>query len=72
VKLTMPGSADLDWYLYTASDLNFFEARGYTTSNPEVGTYEALAAGTYYVKVVGYAGATSNYSLLVTGAGVQP
>ncbi|HEX5744630.1 MAG TPA: pre-peptidase C-terminal domain-containing protein [Archangium sp.] len=72
VKLTMPGSADLDWYLYTASDLNFFEARGYTTSNPEVGTYEALAAGTYYVKVVGYAGATSSYSLLVTGAGVQP
>jgi endonuclease/exonuclease/phosphatase family metal-dependent hydrolase len=72
VKLTMPGSADLDWYLYTASDLNFFEARGYTTSNPEVGTYEALTAGTYYVKVVGYAGTTSSYSLLVTGAGVQP
>jgi endonuclease/exonuclease/phosphatase family metal-dependent hydrolase len=72
VKLTMPGSGDLDWYLYTGSDLNFFEARGYTTSNPEVGTYEALAAGTYYVKVVGYAGATSGYSLLVTGAGVQP
>ncbi|HEY0094259.1 MAG TPA: pre-peptidase C-terminal domain-containing protein, partial [Archangium sp.] len=72
VKLTMPGSADLDWYLYTGADLNFFEARGYTTSNPEVGTYEALAAGTYYVKVVGYAGATSGYSLLVTGAGVQP
>jgi endonuclease/exonuclease/phosphatase family metal-dependent hydrolase len=72
VKLTMPGSGDLDWYLYTATDLNFFEARGYTTSNPEVGTYEALAAGTYYVKVVGYAGATSSYSLLVTGAGVQP
>ncbi|WP_375771673.1 pre-peptidase C-terminal domain-containing protein [Archangium gephyra] len=72
VKLTMPGSADLDWYLYTGTDLNFFEARGYTTSNPEVGTYEALTAGTYYVKVVGYAGATSSYSLLVTGAGVQP
>ncbi|WP_083682281.1 pre-peptidase C-terminal domain-containing protein [Archangium sp. Cb G35] len=72
VKLTMPGSVDLDWYLYTETDLNFFEARGYTTSNPEVGTYNAPAAGTYYVKVVGYAGAMSNYSLLVTGAGVQP
>jgi len=72
VKLTMPGSGDLDWYLFTESDLSFFEVRGYTTSNPEVGTYEAPAAGTYYVKVVGYSGAMSNYSLLVTGAGVQP
>ncbi|MFY0565125.1 pre-peptidase C-terminal domain-containing protein [Archangium lansingense] len=72
VKLTMPGGADLDWYLYTESDLNFFAARGYTTSNPEVASYNAPAAGTYYVKVVGYAGTMSSYSLLVTGAGVQP
>ena len=67
----MPGSADLDWYLYTSSDLNFFAARGYTAYNPEEGTYYAPAAGTYYVKVVGYAGAMSSYSLLVTGAGVS-
>ncbi|WP_158502027.1 pre-peptidase C-terminal domain-containing protein [Vitiosangium sp. GDMCC 1.1324] len=72
VQLTMPGVGDLDWYLYTADDVNLFAARGYTSSNPEVGTYSASAPGTYYVKVVGYSGATSSYTLSITGAGVQP
>ncbi|MFL5358484.1 pre-peptidase C-terminal domain-containing protein [Archangium sp.] len=73
VSVTMPGTADLDWYLYTSSDVNQYAARGYTASNPEVGSYQAPAAGTYYVKVVGYAGAMSSYTLKVTGAGVvQP
>jgi hypothetical protein len=37
-----------------------------------VGTYTVPAAGTYYVKVVGYAGAMSSYTLAVSGAVVQP
>jgi endonuclease/exonuclease/phosphatase family metal-dependent hydrolase len=72
VKLTMPDLDNLDWYLYTASDLVLFSARGYSSSNPEVGTYSAPAAGTYYLKVVGYAGAVSPYTLNVSGAGVAP
>jgi endonuclease/exonuclease/phosphatase family metal-dependent hydrolase len=72
VSLSMPGGADLDWYLYSASDLNLYLERGYSTSNPELGSYSVSAAGTYYVKVVGYAGATGSYTLAVTGAGVQP
>ncbi|WNG49677.1 endonuclease [Archangium minus] len=72
VRLVMPGVADLDWYLYTPDDVNLYAARGYSSSNPEVGSYSATAAGTYYVKVVGYAGAMSSYTLTVTGAGVQP
>ncbi len=72
VSLSMPGGQDLDWYLYSASDLNLYLERGYTTSNPELGSYNVSGAGTYYVKVVGYAGATGSYSLDVTGAGVQP
>jgi hypothetical protein len=71
VKLSMPGTGDLDWYLYSASDLNLFVTRGYTTANPELASAN-LAAGEYYVKVVGYAGATSNYTLNVSGTGVQP
>ncbi|WP_257454441.1 pre-peptidase C-terminal domain-containing protein [Archangium lipolyticum] len=72
VKLTMPGTGDLDWYLYSGSNVTTYLTRGYTTANPEVGTYNVSAAGTYYVKVVGYAGATSSYTLNVSGAVVQP
>ncbi|QRN95053.1 pre-peptidase C-terminal domain-containing protein [Archangium violaceum] len=72
VKLTMPGTGDLDWYLYSGSNVSTYLTRGYTTANPEVGTYSVPAAGTYYVKVVGYAGATSNYTLNVSGTAVQP
>jgi len=41
--------------------------RGYTASNPETGSYSATA-GDYYVKVVGYSGATSGYTLNVSAA----
>lgn len=67
LKVTVPGSADLDWYLYSASNTSSYLARGYTTANPETGTYTA-AAGEYYVKVVGYSGATSSYTLNVSAA----
>lgn len=67
VAVTVPGTADLDWYLYAASNTSTYVARGYTSSNPETGTY-AATAGDYYVKVVGYASATSSYTLSVSGA----
>ncbi|MFY0573967.1 PPC domain-containing protein [Cystobacter fuscus] len=72
VMLSMPGAQDLDWYVYSASDLLFSAASSATMSNPEVGTFSANAPGIYYVKVVGYAGATGAYTLTVSGAGVQP
>ncbi|OJH37884.1 endonuclease/exonuclease/phosphatase family protein [Cystobacter ferrugineus] len=72
VKLSMSGAQDLDWYVYSASDLFFSAASSATMSNPEVGTFSASAPGIYYVKVVGYAGATGAYTLNVSGAGVQP
>ncbi|HZI07436.1 MAG TPA: PPC domain-containing protein, partial [Archangium sp.] len=72
VRLTMVGGADLDWYLYHSSNTSTYLTRGYTSSNPETASYTVSQTGTYYVKVVGYSGAMSNYSLLVTGAGVQP
>ncbi|WNG15220.1 endonuclease/exonuclease/phosphatase family protein [Cystobacter fuscus] len=72
VKLSMSGAQDLDWYVYSASDLLFSAASSATMSNPEVDTFSANAPGIYYVKVVGYAGATGAYTLTVSGAGVQP
>ena len=72
VMLSMPGAQDLDWSVYAASDLLFSAASSATMSNPEVGTFSANAPGIYYVKVVGYAGATGGYTLNVSGAGVQP
>jgi endonuclease/exonuclease/phosphatase family metal-dependent hydrolase len=67
VAVSVPGTADLDWYLYAAANTSTYVARGYTTANPETGTY-AASAGDYYVKVVGYGGATSGYTLTVSGA----
>ncbi len=61
---------DLDWYLYTASNTTNYVARGYTTNNPETGSYNATTTGRYYVKVVGYNWAMSDYSLRVTSNGM--
>ncbi len=58
--------ADLDWYLYKAGDYSNYVARGYTSNNPESGTYNATSTGKYYLKVVGYNGSTSGYTLRVT------
>ncbi len=65
VKVSMPGSADLDWYLYKSGSTSYL-ARGYTTSNPETGSFTLTSTGVYYVKVVGYSGATSSYTLNVS------
>ncbi len=64
ISLQIGTTADLDWFLYNSSLTEV--ARGYTTSNPEVGSYTA-AAGRYYLFVDGYSGATSSYTLSVTG-----
>jgi hypothetical protein len=65
ISLSIGSSADLDWFLYNSSLTEV--ARGYTTSNPETGTYNATATGRYYLKVNGYQGATASYTLSVTG-----
>ncbi|MDQ3262064.1 MAG: PPC domain-containing protein [Myxococcota bacterium] len=67
VSVTVPGSADLDWYLYASTNPTSYLVRGYTSANPETGFYSA-APGDYFVKVVGYSGATSTYTLKVSGA----
>ncbi len=64
VSLAIGTSADLDWFLYNSALTEV--ARGYSTANPEVGNYTA-AAGRYYLKVNGYSGATSAYTLTVSG-----
>jgi len=66
VSVTHESGADLDWYLYKSTDISTYVARGYTTSNPEAATYASDWAGKYYVKVVGYNGSTSTYTLNVT------
>jgi M6 family metalloprotease-like protein len=57
---------DLDWYLYQSTDTVNWVARGYTTNDPEVGNYSATWVGKYYVKVIGYSGSTSTYTLNVS------
>ncbi len=64
VSLAIGSAADLDWFLYNASLVEV--ARGYSTANPEVGNYNA-AAGRYYLRVNGYQGAISSYTLTVNG-----
>lgn len=56
---------DLDWYLYHESNLSSYVKRGYTTANPESHNYNLTQTGKYYLRVVGYSGATDNYSLLL-------
>ncbi|MBU2501248.1 S8 family serine peptidase [bacterium] len=68
ISVAIGGSADLDWYLYNSSGTQV--DRGYTVSNPEAGSYTA-SVGRYYLRVDGYLGATSSYTLTVTG-GLAP
>ncbi|NIM13429.1 MAG: hypothetical protein GTO45_15040 [Candidatus Aminicenantes bacterium] len=66
VSVTHESGEDLDWYLYRSTDTSNWVARGYTTNNPETGSYNATWVGKYYVKVVGYSGSTSTFTLRVT------
>ncbi len=68
ISVAIGSSADLDWYLYNSAGTQV--DRGYTVSNPEAGSYTA-SVGRYYVRVDGYNGATSSYTLTVDG-GLAP
>ncbi len=66
IKVSINDSnADLDWYLYKDGNFLSYVKRGYTTNNPEEGTYNVTETGKYYLKVVGYNGSTSGYILTV-------
>lgn len=60
VSLAHTSGIDLDWYLYKAN--GSYVAYRSTTSNPETGSYEATAAGRYYLRVKSNTGA-GNYTL---------
>ncbi|NNF07708.1 MAG: S8 family serine peptidase [Candidatus Eisenbacteria bacterium] len=64
ISVSIGSSADLDWFLYNSALTEV--DRGYTTGNPEAGSYNA-STGRYYLLVNGYQGATSSYTLTVTG-----
>jgi M6 family metalloprotease-like protein len=66
VSVSHESGADLDWFLYKSTDTSTDVARGYTTNNPETGSYSADWVGKYYVMVNGYNGSTSGYTLTVT------
>lgn len=65
------GRSDLDWILYDES-LNYL-ASGYTSNNPETGSFDVDKAGRYYIQVDGYRRAMAPYRLTVntrqTGGG---
>ena len=63
ISLSHTSSADLDWFLYPSS--GSYVAYKSTKNNPETGSYNAPAAGTYYIRVKSYSGSGS-YSLNVT------
>jgi cyanophycinase len=63
ISLSHTSSADLDWFLYPSS--GGYVAYKSTMNNPETGSYNAPAAGTYYIRVKSYSGSGS-YSLNVT------
>ncbi len=69
ITLNISGSVDLDMYLYNSTGTTEV-ARAYTTSNPEVITYNA-AAGKYYLKVKAYKStSTGSYTVKVSGTNV--
>nr|WP_315486162.1 pre-peptidase C-terminal domain-containing protein [uncultured Undibacterium sp.] len=63
IKLSHGTGADLDWFLYPAT--GSYVSYKSTSSNPETGSYNAPAAGTYYVRVKSYS-KSGNYTLNVT------
>ncbi len=63
ISLSHASGIDLDWYLYPAT--GSYVAYKSTSSNPEVGSYNAPAAGTYYIRIKNYSG-TGSYTLNVT------
>jgi len=63
ISVASDNNQNLDWYLCQESNLSQWVARGNSTNNPEEGTYNATNPGRYYLKINGYGGATSPYTL---------
>lgn len=63
VSLSHDSGIDLDWFLYKST--GSYVAYRSTASNPETGSYNATAPGTYFLRVKSYTGA-GRYTLGVT------
>ena len=64
ISMAIDNDDDLDLFLYEESYLSTPVVKeGYSTNNSEEGTYNATNSGRYYLKVNGYNGATSPYTL---------
>ncbi|GAB4545769.1 MAG: hypothetical protein Tsb0013_03910 [Phycisphaerales bacterium] len=65
--LNFEAGKDLDLFLYDANDT--YLARAYTTDNPENLSVANLPAGTYYLRVDGFLGDNSAYTLTIPAPG---
>ncbi|MCH8551139.1 MAG: Type 1 glutamine amidotransferase-like domain-containing protein [Natronospirillum sp.] len=65
VNLSHASNADLDWFLY--GDTGGVLASGETSNNPETGSLEDAAPGTYFIRVEPWSG-RGDYELTVTFA----
>lgn len=66
ISLSWSGSTDLDWFLYRESDTSSYLARGYTTNNPESGTWQVDQSGWYKIRINKYSGVDVAFTLSVT------
>ena len=64
ISLAHGSTVDFDWFLYPATGA--YVAYASTSSNPETGSYNVNAAGTYYLRVKSYRG-SGNYTLTISG-----
>ncbi|MCB1598634.1 MAG: S8 family serine peptidase [Xanthomonadales bacterium] len=76
---TTNASGDVDLYVRygSAPSLTSYDCRPYTGSGNETCTFAAPSAGTYYIRVYGYATGTVNFTLTANwtaggGGGTQP
>ena len=65
ISLSWSGSTDLDWFLYR-SDGSTELARGYTTANPETGSWNVDSTGSYKIRINKYSGLDVAFTLTVT------
>ena len=63
-------SQDIDLYLFTESQAQFGASRGSGTNNEQLSAW--MAPGTYYLGVLPYRAAESDYLLQITVTGSQP
>ncbi len=63
ISVASDNNQNLNWFLYQESNLSQPVKQGNSTNNPEEGTYNATNPGRYYLKINGYGGDTSPYTL---------